>query len=99
LTWLSSPLPFCFYLTRLSEIIAPTLYCSVTFDEGYKTYYYLTDDDSIEVGDLVMVPAGKDNHLAMVEVVNIEYFHEENAPLTISKTKKIVRKCTDEDFK
>jgi hypothetical protein len=92
-------LPFCFYLTRLSEIIAPTLYCSVTFDEGYKTYYYLTDDDSIEVGDLVMVPAGKDNHLAMVEVVNIEYFHEENAPLTISKTKKIVRKCTDEDFK
>ena len=29
------------------------------------------------VGDLVMVPAGKDNHLAMVEVVNIEYFQEE----------------------
>ena len=24
MTWLSSPLPFCFYLTRLSEIIAPT---------------------------------------------------------------------------
>ena len=35
-------------------------FCSVVFDEGYKTYYYLTDDDSIEIGDSVLVPAGKD---------------------------------------
>lgn len=74
------------------------IYCSVTFDEGYKTYYYKTDDDSIKVGDLVMVPAGNDNHLAVVKVVNIEYFQEKNVPLPLSKTKNIVRKCTDEDF-
>ncbi len=74
------------------------IYCSVTFDDSYKTYYYLTDDDSIEVGDLVMVPAGKDNNLAMVKVVKIEYFQKEKVPLPINKTKKIVRKCTDEDF-
>jgi len=30
---------------RKSEYI----YCSVTFDRGHKSYYYLTDDDSIEV--------------------------------------------------
>ena len=36
------------------------------------------DDDSIEIGDFVLVPAGKDNHEAVVEVVNIEYFDEEN---------------------
>ena len=29
---------------RKSEYI----FCSVTFDEGYKSYYYLTNDDSIE---------------------------------------------------
>lgn len=63
-----------------------------------KSYYYLTDDDSIEVGDFVLVPAGKDNHEAVVEVVNIEYFSEENVPLPIEKTKRIIRKCTDEDF-
>ena len=74
------------------------IYCSVTFDDSYKTYYYLTEDDSIEVGDLVMVPAGKDNNLAMVKVVKIEYFQKEKVPLPINKTKKIVRKCTDEDF-
>lgn len=45
-----------------------------------------------------MVPAGKDNNLAMVKVVKIEYFQKEKVPLPINKTKKIVRKCTDEDF-
>lgn len=78
---------------RQSEYI----FCSITFDEGYKSYYYLTDDDSIEVGDFVLVPAGKDNHEAIVEVVNIEYFSEENAPLPIGKTKYIIRKHTDEE--
>lgn len=79
---------------RKSEYI----YCSVTFNEGYKSYYYLTDDDSIEIGDFVLVPAGKDNHKAVVEVVDIEYFSEENVPLPVEKTKRIIRKCKDEDF-
>ena len=94
----------------LGEVLDPSLYgkvkrrqseyifCSVTFDDGYKSYYYLTDDDSIEIGDFVFVPAGKDNHEAVVEVVNIEYFSEENVPLPIEKTKRIIRKCTDDDF-
>lgn len=94
----------------MGEILDPSVYgktkrrqseyifCSVTFDEGYKSYYYLTDDDSIEVGDFVLVPAGKDNHEAVVEVVNIEYFNEENVPLPVEKTKRIIRKCTDDDF-
>lgn len=94
----------------LGEILDPSVYgkvkrrqseyifCSVTFDEGYKSYYYLTDDDGIEVGDFVIVPAGKDNHEAVVEVVNIEYFTEENVPLPVDKTKCIIRKCTEEDF-
>ena len=94
----------------LGEILDPSVYgkakrrkseyifCSVTFDEGYKSYYYLTEDDSIEIGDLVLVPAGKDNHEAVVEVVNIEYFSEEKVPLPIEKTKRIIRKCIDEDF-
>lgn len=72
------------------------IFCSVTFDEGYKSYYYLTDDDSIEIGDTVVVPAGKDNHEAIVEVVNIEYFDEYNAPLPLDKTKKILRKYEED---
>ena len=56
------------------------------------------DETESSVGDFVLVPAGKDNHEAVVEVVNIEYFGEENVPLPIEKTKRIIRKCTDEDF-
>ncbi|MFR2911108.1 MAG: hypothetical protein ACLTD7_10200 [Clostridia bacterium] len=94
----------------LGEILDPSVYgrvkrrkseyifCSVTFDEGYKSYYYLTEDDSIEIGDFVLVPAGKDNHEAVVEVVNIEYFDEENVPLPIENTKEIICKCMDENF-
>lgn len=94
----------------LGEILDPSVYgkakrhkseyifCSVIFDEEYKSYYYLIEDDSIEMGDFVLVPVGKDNHEVVVEVVNIEYFNEENVPLPIEKTKRIIRKCTDEDF-
>ena len=58
----------------------------------------LIEEASIEVGDFVIVPAGKDNHEAVVEVVNIEYFNDENAPLPAEKTKRIIRKRTDDDF-
>ena len=74
------------------------MYCSVEFEEGYKTYYYISDDASIEVGDYVVVPAGKDNHHAVVEVVDIEYFSDDDVPLPLDKTKHIIRKCTKEDF-
>lgn len=74
------------------------IYCSVTFDEGYKSYYYIADDDSIEVGDYVIVPAGKDNHEATVEVVKKEYYAADEVPLPMEKTKHIIRKCTKDDF-
>ena len=74
------------------------IYCSVEFEDGCKSYYYILDDDSIQVGDFVIVPAGKDNHEAVVEVVKKEYFAEENVPLPMEKTKYIIRKCTENDF-
>lgn len=94
----------------MSEAFSPSIYgnvkrhrteyifCSVAFDNGYKSYYYLTEDESIEIGDWVVVPAGQNNHEVIVEVVNIEYFNEENVPLPLEKTKWILRKCEDMDF-
>lgn len=66
--------------------------CSVRFDYGYQSYYYLTEDDSIEVGDMIVVPAGRDNHHAVVEVVAINYFGEAELPLPLTKIKYIIRK-------
>lgn len=75
------------------------IYCSVIFYEGAKkSYYYLTDDDFLDVGDFVIVNAGDDNHEAFVKIVNIEYFTKDNVPLPVEQTKRIVRKCTKEDY-
>lgn len=92
------------------EILEPSIYrkakrratdyifCSVEFDEGGKSYYYLTDDDTLEVGDFVIVPVGYGDHTAVVEIVDIEYFSEEDAPFPVKKTKSIIGKCTKDDF-
>ena len=70
---------------------------TIIVDEGEKSYYYITDDDTIEIGDLVVVPVGKDNHEAIVEVVNIEYFEKSAVPLPVERTKRIIRKCYKND--
>ena len=74
------------------------IYCSVAFEEGYKCYYYISDDDAIEVGDFVVVPAGRDNHEAVVCVKKKEYYVKEEVPLPVEKTKHIIRKCSDEEI-
>lgn len=45
-----------------------------------------------------MVPAGRDNHLAIVRIESIEYYPESEAPFPLDKIKKIIRKCTEDDF-
>ena len=56
----------------------------------------MTEDDSIKIGDFVLVPTGENNYNTVVEVVDIKYFNEENVPIPIEKTKRIICKCTDE---
>lgn len=74
------------------------IFCSAEFEDGGKSYYYLTDDDTLQIGDLVFVPVGKDGRMAIVEIVDIEYFSEDEVPLPLDKVKRIIRKCTDGDF-
>lgn len=74
------------------------IFCSVQFGEDSKSYYYLADDDIFAIGDFVIVPVGDDGHSAIVEVVNIEYFQEDNVPFPLDEIKRITRKCADGDF-
>lgn len=74
------------------------IYCSVKFGGGWKSYYYIADDDEIEVGDDVLVPVGNEGRLSVAEVVKVEHFTEETVPMPVEKTKHIIRKCTDDDF-
>lgn len=68
------------------------IFLSVRFGDYGKTYYYLTDDDSIDVGDQVVVPVGYNGTERIVEVVKKEYFAPDNVPMSIDTVKSIVGK-------
>ena len=74
------------------------IYCSVEFDDGYKSYYYIADEDNIRVGDRVIVPVGRENHHSVAKVIKVEYFAEADVPLPLDHTKHIIRRCADEDY-
>lgn len=84
------------------EILNPAVYgkdyndiilCSVKFKSGNKSYYYISENDDIEVGDFVIVPVGIDNYETTAEVVKIDYFSEGEVPFSLEKIKHIIRKC------
>lgn len=64
------------------------MFASVVFPGTVKSYYYLTEDESIEVGDYVIVPVGPENERKIVQVVNIEYFEKYDAPYPVDKIKE-----------
>ena len=72
------------------------IYCSLSFGSGEKTYYYRTEDDEVEEGDLVLVPVGPDNHEAVAFVDKVEYFYKEDVPFPLEKTKFILEKYDEE---
>ena len=74
------------------------IFCSATFEKNGKDYYYLADADDYEVGDFVFVPSGSDGHTAIVRIVKIDYFAEENVPYPVAKVKHIIRKCSVDEI-
>ena len=68
------------------------------FDDGYKSYYYISDEDNIHVGDRVIVHVGREYRHSVAEVVKVEYFAEADVPLPLDRAKHIIRKCDDEDY-
>lgn len=72
------------------------IYCSVSFSEDGRTYYYQTEDEAIEVGDHVMVPVGSDHVERIAVVEEIEYFEPAEVPFPIEKTKFIIGKRSDQ---
>lgn len=74
------------------------IYCSIYLPDGDHTYYYRTEDQSISEGDCVIVPVGKENKEIQGLVHSVEYFHENEVPYPVEYTKKIIRRCTDEEM-
>lgn len=73
------------------------LFCSVEFQASGKRYFYISDDESIGVGDEVIVPVGKEGRCAIAEVVKTELYTAETAPLPVERTKHILGRNTPEN--
>lgn len=73
-------------------------YCSVYYSGCNRPYYYISDDDDIEIGDYVIVPVGASNKETVGKVADISYFYEDDVPFPIEDTKHIIRKCDRKDL-
>ena len=74
------------------EEAAEYIYCDVKFENTPRKFSYITDDDSIVVGDTVVVPTGRNNIESIGVVCNIQRCTSKNAPFPPTKTKRILRK-------
>ena len=72
------------------------IYLSVYFQTRGNWYYYLTEDDSIQPNDVVVVPWGKWNRQELAIVGWVEHRTEADAPFPLSRTKYIIRKASPE---
>lgn len=72
------------------------IYCSVIYLDAFnyknpKQYYYISDDDSIKVGDHAIVMVGQRNDEKEVIIKKVEIF-DKNYPFPPEITKHIIRK-------
>ena len=67
----------------------------MVFPESPAVYHYLTNDDSLNIDDEVIVPVGKDNREAVAKIVTIEKHRRATAPYPVDKAKYIKRKADD----
>lgn len=68
------------------------IFLSVRFGDYGKPYYYITDDDSIEVGSQVVVPVGNEGTERIVDVIKKQYFSADKVPMPLEKVKSIIGK-------
>lgn len=74
------------------------IFCSCAFKRGGQTYYYLTEDDSLQEGDFVWVPAGKNNQEKVVRIEEIEVCPEDEPVFSTYDTKRILRRCEKDEI-
>lgn len=70
------------------------LYCQVQFQGIQRTYFYISDDPAICIGDFVSVPFGKNNIETTGKVRSVAVHSAEHTPYPPHLTKHIICKTT-----
>ncbi|MBQ3327480.1 MAG: hypothetical protein IJG86_06930, partial [Clostridia bacterium] len=61
------------------------IYATVRIPEVGRSYYYITNDNSLRKGDKVLVPYGPEHIPTSGEISKIEYFLPENVPVSMDQ--------------
>lgn len=67
-------------------------YCGVLLPFSERVFSYRTEDTTIQIGDTVIVPVGRDNEEKEGKVVSIGQYARSGVPYPVEKTKFILRK-------
>lgn len=68
-------------------------YCGVALPGSNSIYYYRTEDETLCIGDNVVVPAGSDNKETVGEIVTVEKHGRKTAPYPVERTKSILSRA------
>jgi hypothetical protein len=68
------------------------VFCTVLIPKIRKPYYYLTEDETISIGDKVIVPFGFENSERIGTVTDIDFLTPEDMPYNIYEMNFIVGK-------
>lgn len=66
------------------------VFCSVSFDDSDRTYFYISETKDVCPGDSVIVPVGKNAEPKEATVMDVKVYNGNNAPIPVSATKKII---------
>lgn len=68
-------------------------YCGVLLSYSSQPYYFLTEDETIQIGDTVIVPVGEKSNELKGTVVSVGKYTRIAVPYPLEKTKKIIGKA------
>ena len=71
-------------------------YCGVLLPFSSRPYSFRTEDDSIKIGDTVIVTVGEDKKEMKGKVVSVGQYSRLGVPYPVEKTKMIIRKLEEE---
>lgn len=81
-----------YFIDENSEGNRVYTYCGVVFDGNTRVFHYLTGNETIRAGDVVIVPVGMNNDEKEATVVSVGEYLSNAVPYPVAKTKEVIRK-------
>lgn len=88
--------PNCF--TKRKKADDEYMVVNVAVKDVPQEYYYLCEDENVNITDIVVVPFGYDNSLRLAQIIDIDYLKKEDLPLPLEDMKYIDHIAEREDF-